>query len=76
VLIVPDTEGRGVPWVQVTLPTDSEALTIADRLRRGPPSVRVDCSRAPQGCLVLVPTCLKAADAEPIAAAFAAALKE
>ena len=74
VQIIADAEGRGVPLVQVAIPAGMPAHEIADRLRRGSPSVRVDASRASNAVLLIVPTCLKMSDAEPIAAAFTVAL--
>jgi L-seryl-tRNA(Ser) seleniumtransferase len=71
---VPDDEDRGVPRVAVSVPAGVDAQDLANRLRDGSPSVRVDASRARSGMLVLIPTCLRAGDAARIAEAFAKAL--
>jgi D-glucosaminate-6-phosphate ammonia-lyase len=72
--VVPDDEDRGVSRVVVSMPAGVDAQDLADRLRAGSPSVRVDASRARFGMLLLIPTCLRAGDAARIAAAFAKAL--
>jgi D-glucosaminate-6-phosphate ammonia-lyase len=69
-----DGEGRGVPRVEVR-PAGLDAQELANRLRAGSPSVRVDASRARAGVLTLVPTCLAIVDATAIAAAFAEAVR-
>jgi D-glucosaminate-6-phosphate ammonia-lyase len=71
---VPDDEDRGVPRVVVSVPASVDAQDLANRLRAGSPSVRVDASRARSGMLLLIPTCLRAGDAVRIAEAFAKAL--
>jgi hypothetical protein len=58
----------------VSVPAGVDAQDLANRLRDGSPSVRVDASRARSGMLVLIPTCLRAGDAARIAEAFAKAL--
>jgi seryl-tRNA(Sec) selenium transferase len=72
--VVPDDEDRGVSRVVVSMPAGVDAQDLANRLRAGSPSVRVDASRARSGMLLLIPTCLRAGDAARIAAAFAKAL--
>jgi D-glucosaminate-6-phosphate ammonia-lyase len=72
--VVEDAEGRGVPRVEIRA-AGVDAQELADRLRAGSPSVRVDTSRARTGALLLIPTCLDMADAAPIAIAFAQALR-
>ena len=72
--IVADAENRGVPRVEITVP-GHDAQAVADRLRAGTPSVRVDASRARSGVLSLIPTCLAARDAAPIADALIKALR-
>ena len=71
--LLPDPEGRGVPRVEVRA-VGVTAAVLAERLRAGTPSVRVDLSRIRSGALLLVPTCLSGSDAAPIAQAFASAL--
>jgi L-seryl-tRNA(Ser) seleniumtransferase len=72
--VVPDDEDRGVSRVLVSVPAGVDAQDLANRLRTGSPSVRVDASLARSGMLVLIPTCLRAGDAARIAEAFAKAL--
>ena len=87
--IIHDTGHGGLPVVEVTLrdpvssvaPAAMPALTaplsavqVAARLRTAVPAVHVDATNADHEVLLLVPTCLTAADAGAIAAAFAAAL--
>jgi L-seryl-tRNA(Ser) seleniumtransferase len=72
--VVPDDEDRGVSRVEVSVPAGVDAQDLANRLRAGSPSVRVDASRARSGMLLLIPTCLHAGDAARIAEAFAKAL--
>ncbi len=74
--IISDGEGRGAPRVEITVAASLDAQGLADRLRAGSPSVRVDTSRARSGVLLLVPTCLSDRDAAPIANAFAKALRQ
>jgi D-glucosaminate-6-phosphate ammonia-lyase len=71
--VISDDENRGVPRVEIKV-MGLDAQALAQRLRTGTPSVRVDASRARAGVLLLIPTCLSAGDAVPIAAAFAKAL--
>jgi D-glucosaminate-6-phosphate ammonia-lyase len=73
VCIVADDEGRGAPRVEIRS-TGIDAHELANRLRSGTPSVRVDITRARSGVLLLIPTCLSIHDAAPIAKAFAQAL--
>jgi L-seryl-tRNA(Ser) seleniumtransferase len=73
--IIPDPEGRGVPRVEITVAATLDAQVLADRLRAGSPSVRVDTGRARSGVLLLIPTCLSSRDTAPIADAFAKALR-
>jgi D-glucosaminate-6-phosphate ammonia-lyase len=73
--IVSDGEGRGVPRLEITVAATIGAQALADRLRAGSPSVRVDTGRARSGVLLLVPTCLSTRDTSPIAEAFANALR-
>jgi D-glucosaminate-6-phosphate ammonia-lyase len=68
-----DEEGRGVPRVEVRA-AGVTATVLAERLRAGTPSVRVDITRARSGVLLLVPTCLSVGDAASIARAFEKAL--
>jgi len=69
--IVPDGESRGAPRVEISVAGGLDACELADRLRAGVPSVRVDTGRARSGVLLLIPTCLSIRDAAPIAEAFA-----
>jgi L-seryl-tRNA(Ser) seleniumtransferase len=69
--LLADEEGRGVPRVEVRA-AGVAAAVLAERLRAGAPSVRVDSSRA--RVLLLIPTCLSVSDAAPVAQAFAKAL--
>lgn len=71
-----DTAHGGLPLLEVRLapPLSLDAERLAARLRAQRPSVHVDDTAADQGVLMLVPTCLAAADVAPIRAAFAAAL--
>ena len=71
--VVADEENRGVPRVEIKA-AGHDAQEVANRLRAGIPSVRLDASRARAGVLLLIPTCLSSADAVPIARAFARAL--
>jgi D-glucosaminate-6-phosphate ammonia-lyase len=73
---VSDTDGRGVPLVEVCIPGNAgpDATEVARRLRAASPSVRVDASRAHAGILILVPTCLRSDDPERIGLAFAGAM--
>jgi L-seryl-tRNA(Ser) seleniumtransferase len=71
--IVADEEGRGVPRVEIRA-AGVDAQELADRLRAGSPSVRVDTTRVRSGLLQLNPTCLSTQDSVPIARAFARAL--
>ena len=71
--IVADEEGRGVPRVELNLKTH-DVQAVANRLRAGTPSVRVDITRAQSGIMSLNPVCLSTADAEPIAQALQHAL--
>ena len=73
--IIPDAEGRGVPRVEITVAATLDAQVLADRLRAGSPSVRVDAGRARSSVLLLIPTCLSSRDIAPIAAAFAKAVR-
>jgi D-glucosaminate-6-phosphate ammonia-lyase len=73
--IISDGEGRGAPRVEITVAASLDAQGLADRLRAGSPSVRVDTSRARSGVLLLIPTCLSIRDAAPIADAFVRALR-
>lgn len=87
--IIHDAGHGGLPVVEATLrdPTSSvapaampaptaplSAVQVAARLRAAVPAVHVDATNADHEVLLLVPTCLTAADAGAIAAAFAAAL--
>jgi len=72
--IVADGEGRGVPQVEIRAAT-IDAQDLAQRLRAGSPSVRVDASRARSGVLSLIPTCLSIDDVAPIAQALIQALR-
>ena len=73
--IMSDGEGRGAPRVEIAVAATLGAQVLADRLRAGTPSVRVDTSRVRSGLLSLIPTCLSIRDAAPIADAFARALR-
>jgi len=69
--IISDGEGRGTPRVEITVAATLDAQGLADRLRAGTPSVRVDTTRVRSGVLLLIPTCLSMDDAALIADAFA-----
>jgi D-glucosaminate-6-phosphate ammonia-lyase len=71
--VVADDEGRGVPRVEIRS-ASIDAQELANRLRAGTPSVRVDTTRVRSGVLLLIPTCLSTHDATPIAKAFAQVL--
>jgi D-glucosaminate-6-phosphate ammonia-lyase len=73
--IISDGEGRGVPRVEITVAASIGAQALADRLRAGSPSVRVDTGRVRSGVLLLIPTCLSSGDTAPIAEAFTTALR-
>jgi L-seryl-tRNA(Ser) seleniumtransferase len=73
--VISDDESRGVPRVEIRA-AGLDAQELANRLRAGTPSVRVDASRARSGVLLLIPTCLSLEDAAPIAQAFAHALRQ
>jgi D-glucosaminate-6-phosphate ammonia-lyase len=73
VRVISDDENRGGPRVEIRA-AGLDAQDLANRLRAGTPSVRVDASRARSGVLLLIPTCLSTADAAPIVAAFTRAL--
>lgn len=72
--VVADVEGRGVPRVEIRS-AGIDPQELANRLRAGSPSVRVDTTRVRSGVLLLIPTCLSVKDAAPIAAAFARVLE-
>jgi D-glucosaminate-6-phosphate ammonia-lyase len=72
--VIADDENRGVPRVEIRA-AGLDAQELANRLRAGTPSVRVDASRARSGVLLLIPTCLSLEDAAPIAQAFTHALR-
>jgi L-seryl-tRNA(Ser) seleniumtransferase len=74
VRIVSDPHRAHVPCVEVSVAGGGRAAAICAALRSGTPSIRVDASNASRGILTLVPTCLKANDAERIGAAFAKVL--
>jgi D-glucosaminate-6-phosphate ammonia-lyase len=67
---VPDSDGRGITFVEISFENRVDARTIGERLSAGRPSVRVDTSRASAGVLMLVPTCLASEDAARIRDAF------
>ena len=88
--VILDESHGGLPSVEMTVPIESTAMAaepppaappphpavdLAARLRAGTPALHVDATNADHGVLVLVPTCLTAADAALIATAFAAALQ-
>jgi L-seryl-tRNA(Ser) seleniumtransferase len=68
-----DAAHADLPLVAVDLAPDA-AARVAARLRAASPSIHVDATQADGGTLVLVPTCLKIDDVEPIAAGFDKAL--
>jgi D-glucosaminate-6-phosphate ammonia-lyase len=77
VRITEDGSHGGTPLVEIVISATAgnpTASQIASRLGRATPAVHVDKTNADQGLLMLVPTCLAAADAGAIRAAFAAAL--
>jgi L-seryl-tRNA(Ser) seleniumtransferase len=69
---ITDAAHADAPLVVVDIGAD--AAQVAARLRAATPSIHVDSTQADGGTLVLVPTCLKIEDAEPIAAGFARAI--
>jgi D-glucosaminate-6-phosphate ammonia-lyase len=71
--LIADEENRGVPRVEIRA-AGLDAQELANRLRAGTPSVRVDGSRARSGVLLLIPTCLATTDAVPLAEALTRAL--
>jgi L-seryl-tRNA(Ser) seleniumtransferase len=76
--VVADSDGRGMPLVEVSIQggiVGPDAAQVADELRSATPSIRVDTSRAHAGILVLVPTCLRSGDPEYIGRAFARVMK-
>jgi seryl-tRNA(Sec) selenium transferase len=72
--VISDDEDRGVPRVEIRT-AGLDAQELANRLRAGTPSVRVDAGRARSGVLLLIPSCLSTGDAAPIAKAFVQALR-
>jgi L-seryl-tRNA(Ser) seleniumtransferase len=72
-----DVGHGGRPLVEVVVLPGEKGLTASQvdtRLRRGLPSVHVDATNSDTGVLMLVPTCLGAADAAIIGKAFEKAL--
>ncbi len=68
-----DAGHADLPLVAVDLAPPA-AARVAARLRASSPAIHVDATLADGGTLVLVPTCLKIGDVEPIAVGFENAL--
>ena len=72
-----DWSHGGMPLVEVAISAGAgkpNASQLASRLRMATPAVHVDAANADHGILMLVPTCLAAAEVVVIHAAFATAL--